>query len=160
MAYQLTCPQSGVSVTVDCACNQVGHNPVAAGKHHDRCMMNNLTSNVKCPPGSGCCEQDHDHEAAAICPQDHDMACPEPGTCSLWASALAHHAAARAALEAHVADPDAPVPDEEHFAHALAEPPESCPGGHCHKDIPGCNVCHPIIITAGQGSAVLRPVTA
>jgi hypothetical protein len=125
--------------------------------------MNNLTANLSCPESAGCCQQDHDHEAAAnACPGGHG-ACPEPSTCRLNESVKAHHLAMRQAWDAEFGHLDpAALPDQAlgHAIYLAADPPDACPGGHCHKDIPGCTVCHPVIITAGVGTAVLRPVTA
>jgi len=166
--YTLTCPQSGASVVVACACSQVGHNPVAAGAHHERCQMNNLTSNVACPPEAGCCPEDHDHEATAnACPVSPRNGgpghgdCPEPASCRQHAAAKAHY---QATVQAHAVHREMVAaglhPGGDHAAEALAEPPEECPGGHCHVAIEDCTVCHPVIVTAGVGTAVLRPVTA
>ncbi len=150
MAYHITCPQSGVSVTVSCGCHLVDHDPMAAGAHHGRCQMNDLTANVRCPPEAGCCQEDHSHEATAnACPGGHG-ACPEPDSCRLHESVKAH----MDSLRAHAA---AEGLDDHPSAMRL---PDACPGGHCHKDLKDCTVCHPVIITAGEGSAVLRPVTA
>jgi len=160
--YTVTCPQSGMSAVVACACHLVGHNAVEAGEHHERCQMNSLTSNLACPPEAGCCQVDHDHEAAAVCAQDHPMDCPDPGGCLLHQSNKAHYAAMVAHAEADHGPRDTWADQGLHQMLAVAqamEPPDECPGGHCHKDIPGCNVCHPVIITAGVGTAVLRPVT-
>jgi hypothetical protein len=125
--YTVTCPASGLSVVVACACDQVGHDPAAAGAHHDRCQMSNLTANLTCPPSAGCCAEDHDHEATAnACPGAHDgQECPAGTDCLVFTPAG-----------------------------------EDCPGGHCHKDVDGCTVCHPVIITAGMGAAVLRPAVS
>jgi hypothetical protein len=154
--YTVTCPASGLSAVVACACDQVGHDALATGAHHERCQMSNITSNLRCPPAFGCCQKDHDHEAAAnACPGGHGD-CPEPDTCRLWGSVLAHNTAMRQAYKEHQATGSNTV----HVAEMLKTAPAACPGGHCHKDIDGCTVCHPVIITAGQGTAVLRPVTA
>ena len=154
MPYHITCPDSGFNVTVDCACHQVGHDAVAAGVHHEQCQMNNLTANLPCsdPGVPGCCEEDHDHEAAAAaCPGGHGE-CPEPATCRQHLANVRHYEA----MAAHAAEHDGP---EAHAFAAMAEPPGECPGGHCHRDIKDCTVCHPVIITAGGTAAVLRPVT-
>src|SRR5215467_13940066 len=120
--YTVTCPQSGMSTVVACACHQVGHDAAAAGAHHERCQMNNLTSNLACPPEAGCCQEAHDHEATAnACPGGHGD-CPVPDDCRLWGSVLAHHAAAKAAHAEHGGGPD-------HFAASMVEPPDACPGG-------------------------------
>jgi hypothetical protein len=141
---------------VSCGCHLVGHPVAETGEHHARCQMANLTSNLACPPASGCCQEDHDHEAAAnACPGGHGD-CPDPGSCALHASVRAHY---RATLDAHRAHVEAGGQDR-HAIEDLAEPPPSCPGGHCHVALPDCTVCHPVIITAGIGTAVLRPVAA
>lgn len=158
--FTVTCPVSGASAVVACACDQVGHDPAAAGAHHGRCQMNNLTANVHCPPEAGCCPEDHDHEAAAnACPGGHGP-CPEPGSCRLHASVKAHHAAMIAHAEADHGPQDTWADQglTAILAAAAQPPPGDCPGGHCHKDLADCTACHPVIITAGIGAAVLRPV--
>lgn len=39
------------------------------------------------------------------------------------------------------------------YCTAVTPAGEDCPGGHCHKDVPGCTVCRPITITLLPGSA-------
>jgi hypothetical protein len=106
----------------------------------------NLGAAVSCPPGSGCCDQDHDHDAAAnACPdiglpfgERHGKApCPEPvGACVLWRNMNAN---------------------ARHPLYDGPAPPEACPGGHCHKDIPECTVCRHLTITVLPGSAAVTP---
>jgi hypothetical protein len=112
----------------------------ATGAHHPGCQLASIGANVVCPPGSDCCQQDHDHDAAAsACPGGHEgAACPEPGSCPVWASATA---------------------DARHPAYS-GEAPGDCPGGHCHKDVDGCTVCRPLIITAAGSAAQISGVGA
>lgn len=113
---------------------------LASGTHLDACRMTNLDLQVTCPPGGSCCQEDHDHGAAAnACPRDHTDPCPEPASCKVWAGMKA------------AVHPDAEPPP--HLAHLTGD----CPGGHCHKDIPGCTVCRPLIITVVPGSVELKP---
>jgi hypothetical protein len=134
---QLFCPGCQSQVFLECSCPP-GH-AANVGQHHPECSHANLDANLVCPPGSGCCSEDHDHAAAAnACPGGHDDApCPEPGKCRVWRGG---------------------VPDVLHpqFDPATGVPP--CPGGHHHKDVPGCTVCRPLIITMLPGSAQITPV--
>jgi hypothetical protein len=85
---------------------------------------------LACPPGSGCCDDDHDHdEAANACPGGHGP-CPVPDNCLVWLG-----------MQPHL--PDSRVRDTS------AGP---CPGGHCGLGVPGCTVCRPLKITAMPGS--------
>lgn len=150
MPYHVQCPVSGVSAYPDCACPPTV-DLVAIGGHLDGCPMGNLGALITCPPDSGCCQADHGpggHDGAAnACPGGHGD-CPEPATCALWKPVKAHHAAVRDSLE-----------HPEHRA-AYEMPPDDCPGGHCHKALDDCTVCHPVVITAMPGSAVAYPVAA
>lgn len=154
MPYQISCPSSGFSVVVDCACHQVGHDAMAAGAHHERCMMNNLTANLPCTGSDSCCGgkcKGRDCEDVANSCQGGHGDCPEPDSCQLHQSYKDHYALMKQAAADDTGG-------EPHAFSDLAEPPEQCPGGHCHKDIEDCKVHHPIVIAAGLGSAVLRPV--
>jgi hypothetical protein len=167
LAYQVYCPNSGQTALAGCACEDAGHDVAAAGVHHDRCPMNNLTANLACAGTAQCCGDaagtDHDCEAVAnACPGGHGD-CPEPADCKLWASVKAAHTALVAQFEAvhGPLDQDPAGLSDEALGHAVMaadKPPDDCPGGHCHKDIADCTVHHPVIIMAGQGAAVLRPV--
>jgi hypothetical protein len=137
---QVQCPGCMTQVFLECTCPP-GH-IAATGAHHPECSHDNIDSHVACPPGSDCCQVDHDHGAAAnACPGTHDdAACPElPGRCKVWqgATADAHHPLFEPGT--HPLFSGATVPD--------------CPGGHCHKDVKGCTVCRPLIITMLPGSA-------
>jgi hypothetical protein len=142
---QLFCPGCQSQVFLECSCPP-GH-VANVGQHHPECSHSNLDASLVCPPDSGCCSENHDHAAAAnACPGGHDDApCPEPtGKCRVWRGAIA----------------DAFHPAFEPGSHPLfsgAEVP-SCPGGHCHKDVPGCTVCRPLVITMLPGSAEITPV--
>jgi hypothetical protein len=97
--------------------------------------MVNLGALVTCVPGRGCCAEAHDHDAAAnACPGGHGD-CPVPEACAAWEGATAD------------------------TRHTLYDGPSAgaCPGGHCHKDIEGCTVCRPLVITAMPGSAAITP---
>lgn len=162
LAYQVYCPNSGQTALAGCACEDAGHNPLAAGVHHDRCPMNNLTSSLACAGTEQCCPGaagDHDCEAVSnACPGGHGD-CPVPDDCALHESVKAHHAAMAAELAQHKANvAEGHAEDVPHFAEVAEKPPDGCPGGHCHKLIDDCAVHHPVIIIAGQGTAVLRPV--
>lgn len=167
--FTIYCPTSGHRVLVGCACDEVGHPAGEVGYHHDRCQMRNLTANLPCAGTVGCCGEDladHDCEAIAnACPgaaTGHDGApCPVPDACGVHEPAKAHHAAMREAHQAHrelVAAGRAE--DVRHAFLDLPEPPEACPGGHCHAGLPDCTVHHPVVITAGLAAATLRPVTS
>lgn len=70
--FVVQCPRSGVTAFVQCipGCEQV------AGAHLPGCPGADLDAAVRCPPGSGCCQQDHDHAAAANgCAAEHDGVC-------------------------------------------------------------------------------------
>lgn len=163
--YTLFCPNSGQSVVVGCACKKAGHPVEDVGYHHDRCQMNSLTANLSCTGPQGCCgdacQGGTDCEAVTTsCPQGHGD-CPVPDACAIHESVKAHHAAMAAAHAEHVELVAAgkAAAAVAHAAAVLDAPPDQCPGGHCHADLPDCKVHHPIVITAGIASAVLRPVT-
>ncbi len=115
------------------------------------CVMADPDAALVCPPGSGCCEDDHSGDpdfrghALLRCETDHSShACPNPGTCRLWASAKSHHAAAKAEGTA--------------YAEKL---PDDCPGGHHGEGVEGCKACRSLVITAIPGtSAAGAPVPA
>jgi hypothetical protein len=112
--------------------------------------MANPDAAIACPPDSpDCCHDNHDHAAAAnACPGGHDdEPCPEPETCKVWKGAIAdaHHPLFKAG--SHPLFSGNTVPE--------------CPGGHCHKDVAGCTVCRPLIITAPSGGyTVVQAVQA
>jgi hypothetical protein len=62
------CNNCGTSAYVECArgCELV------MGAHLDGCpgAPENIGRQVRCPPGSGCCQEDHSHFAS--CAGDHD----------------------------------------------------------------------------------------
>jgi len=137
---QVQCPGCMTQVFLECTCPP-GHVDVT-GEHHDECSHSDIDASLTCAPGSGCCEQDHDHAAMAnACPGGHeDEACPEEaGQCRVWRGAIAdaHHPLFKAG---------------SHPLFSGAEVPP-CPGGHCHRDIKSCTVCRPLIITMLPGSA-------
>lgn len=133
----LQCDGCGTQAFADCTC-PAGH-AANVGAHHPECSHADLDSLVTCPPGSGCCAQDHDHAAAAnACPGGHeDVPCPDEASCRVWRAG---------------------VPDVLHpqFSPATGVPP--CPGGHCHRDIPDCGVCRSLTITVLPGSTTITPV--
>lgn len=155
--FTVFCPNSGHRVIVGCACEDAGHNPGVAGYHHDRCQMNSLTANLPCTGPGGCCGEacagGADCETVANSCQGGHGDCPVPGSCPVHEGYKAHYNAMHAAFAGHDGG-------ERHAFEDLAQPPESCPGGHCHAGIPECKVHHPVVITAGLGSAHLRPVTS
>lgn len=92
---------------------------------------------LSCPPGSGCCEQDHDHDAAAnACPGGHG-ACPAPDNCPVWLG-----------MQPHL--------DDSNVRDVSAGP---CPGGHCGLGVAGCTVCRPLKITVIPGSVRVQRTT-
>lgn len=119
------CPGCMTSAYVDCTCPP----QVQAGPSHlPACPVLNLDAQLSC----SCCPEDHDHGAAAnACPGGHGD-CPEPDSCLTQAGATA----------------DTRHP---HYEGEMAGP---CPGGHCHKDIDGCAVCRPLIITTLPGTQI------
>ena len=154
--FTIYCPNTGHRVLIGCACEDADHPVEELGYHHDRCQMRNPTANLPCAGSVECCgELDqagvHDCEAIAnACPGGHGD-CPVPAECPTHEPAKAHYKAMAAAHADH-------PPGVRHAFLDLAEPPEECPGGHCHKLIGDCTVHHPVIITAGLAAAVLRPV--
>jgi hypothetical protein len=143
----VTCQGCGTQTFLECSCPP-GH-AANVGQHHPECSHYSLDASITCPPGSGCCAEDHDHAAAAdACPGGHDEPCPEPGTCRVWQAATAD-ARHPAYAGGH------PLLGAEHQA---GDPVPDCPGGHCHKDVKGCTVCRPLTITVLPGSAAIQPV--
>ena len=139
----VTCPGCSTQAFLECSC-PAGFID-AVGAHHGDCTHANIDAALICPPGSDCCPIDHDHGAAAnACPGQHDDApCPEPaGECATWNGAIA--------------DAFHPQFDGNHplFRLEKDEPPPSCPGGHCHKDVTGCTVCRPLVITVLPGTQI------
>lgn len=122
----IQCPGCMTSAYADCACPP----EVRAGPSHlPSCPVADLDALITC----GCCPEDHDHAAASACGGQHaGEACPEPGSCRVWAGVTA--------------DARHPLYD--------GEAPGPCPGGHCHKDLPGCAVCRPLIITTLPGTQI------
>lgn len=137
------CPGCMNQVFLECTCPP-GHTE-NVGAHHPECSHANIDSHVTCDPASTdprCCLLDHDHAAAAnACPGGHDDApCPEPpGQCRVWKGAIA----------------DAFHPLFQPGTHPLfsGDTPPPCPGGHCHKQVSGCTVCRPLLLTMLPGSA-------
>jgi hypothetical protein len=129
---------------LECTCPP-GHTE-NVGAHHPECSHRDIDAAVTCPPGSDCCQQDHDHAAAAnACHGGHEDPCPEPpGKCRAWntATADARHPLYEGGHPLLGADhqPGDDIPD--------------CPGGHCHKDVRGCGVCRPLVITILPGTTI------
>lgn len=127
-------------VFLECTCPP-GH-AANTGQHHPECSHRNIDAQVSC----SCCPEDHDHGAAAnACPGNHEStACPEPpGGCRVWKGA--------------VADAHHPLYEGGHPllpGHQRGEPVPHCPGGHCHKDIPDCGVCRPLVVTVMPGTQI------
>jgi hypothetical protein len=125
---------------LECSCPP-GHTQ-NVGAHHPECSHRDIDAAIQC----GCCPADHDHAAAAnACPGGHeDAGCPVPGNCTLWKGATA--------------DAAHPLYEGGHPLlgpyHRLADGIPPCPGGHCHKDVPGCTVCRPLIITVMPGTTI------
>lgn len=141
----VTCPGCSTQAFLECTCPDGFIE--AVGAHHGDCTHSDIDASLTCPPGSDCCPLGHDHAAAAnSCPGGHeDVPCPEDaGRCRVWAGAIA----------------DAHHPQFVPGSHPLfsGEKIPDCPGGHCHKDIPDCTVCRPLIVTVMPGSIVVTPV--
>ena len=127
------CPGCMTQVFLECTC-PAGF-VAATGGHQPGCSHSDVDRLVRCPPeADGCCQEDHDHAAAAnACPGGHDDPCPHPaGACAVWKGATA---------------------DTLHPLHD-GDPAGPCPGGHCHKDIEGCGVCRPLVITMMPGTTI------
>jgi hypothetical protein len=110
MRVLLTCNGCKTSSVASCDCP-------TPEEHLEGCPFNDFGAALRCPPGSGCCAEDHSHDAAA-------NACPGAGS---------GHAGAAC-----------PAPDS---CIAVTPAGQACPGGHCAKGVPGCTVCRPITIT-------------
>jgi hypothetical protein len=154
MPFHAMCPGCTTSAYLDCTC-PASFDPASAGMHlAGVCVLADPDGAVICAEGSDdprCCHDDHDHAAQANgCPGGHGD-CPEPATCALHRSVKAHHAAMMAAAAEANGDRAAMV--------LPPEPPDDCPGGHCHWELDECTVCRPLIIAAMPGSARLQPVT-
>lgn len=136
---QVLCPGCLTQAFLECTCPPGFAD--AAGQHQPGCSHHRPDVMVRCPPGSSCCQEDHDHAAAAdACPGGHDdAACPEPDSCRMWQGAIA--------------DAFHPASDGSHPLYEGKKPPP-CPGGHCHKDVDGCTVCRPLVITVLPGTTI------
>jgi hypothetical protein len=119
--YAISCDGCGTTAYAGCACPE-GHDPAQLGQHHDTCQLSSIDALVTCPPGSDCCQDDHDH-APDDCHAEHGR-CPAPASCKLWRNVRSHHE-----------DPDA------------AGLPAECPGGHHGFGVPGCTPCRALTIT-------------
>jgi hypothetical protein len=117
--FQIQCDGCGTSAYAGCGCPD-GHDPVQLG-HHATCQLSAIEALVECPPGSDCCQDDHDHVAPAVCFVEHG-ACPAPAACKLWRNVRSHH------------DDPSGLPLE-------------CPGGHHGFGVPGCVPCRALTIT-------------
>jgi hypothetical protein len=82
----LLCPRCQATATVACSCPP-GRDRGALG-HEESCQLAGFSwdSAVTCAPGSGCCQEPHNHaENAASCPEGHDgQPCPEPEKCQVF----------------------------------------------------------------------------
>jgi hypothetical protein len=122
--YGLKCDNCGTTAVIDCNCPQQVREARAAGSslpHVDQCpMSSNLGNLLVCKSGTDCCQEDHDHDAAAnACPADHSAEpCPDPAGCGV-------------------------------DGHGRGENPDAeCQGGHHAKGVSGCTVCRPMTIIA------------
>lgn len=117
--FHLSCKGCGTTAFVRCACPPEA---VAAmgGAHLPGCALNDLGAALVCPPDSGCCQEEHSHDATALaCPGQHEG---EP---------------------CHVGD-------DGRACVVHTEPGEPCPGEHCGLGVADCTVCRPININVGQ----------
>lgn len=132
---QVQCPGCMSQVFLDCTCPP-GH-AANVGAHHPECSHASIDAQLNCR----CCPQDHDHAAAAnACPGGHGS-CPDAGRdCRTWRGIIADALNPAVGPESHPAFEGSEIPD--------------CPGGHCHKDIPDCTVCRPLIITVMPGTDI------
>jgi hypothetical protein len=119
--FSISCDGCGTTAYAGCGCPD-GHDPAQLG-HHDTCQLSVIEALVKCPPTSGCCQDDHDHVPPPTCDVQHGP-CPAPASCKLWRN-----------VRSHYADPDA------------SGVPVSCPGGHHGFGVPGCVPCRALTIT-------------
>lgn len=140
---QIQCPGCMTQAFLECTCPP-GHVANVGAHHPGECRLADIDANVTCDPASthpDCCHEQHDHAAAAnACPGGHeDAPCPEPaGRCRVWKGAIA--------------DALHPLFSGGHPLFSGTAPPP-CPGGHCHKQVSGCTVCRPLVITMMPGSA-------
>lgn len=141
LTYAITCDLTGTTARVACGC-PAGHDPAAAGEHHEDCGLHPKGMHAAvgcagtcCADGDACPNEGHHPQE---CTAEHG-ACPDPGGCKLWAG-----------VRSHVPDPDA------------AGLPRSCPGGHHGYGVPGCVVCHPLTVTfiPGQDERVQLQMAA
>jgi hypothetical protein len=134
----IQCNGCGTTAFADCICPTKGLDPSVAGQHHPECDFTDLGATVTCPPGSGCCQEPHSHDAAAnACPGGHEKAaCPAPAACPHWQL----HTAALA-------------------VEGLKVPSGDCPGGHHGLGVKGCAVCRPVTISVPRSSVALTPTT-
>ena len=81
--FQVRCNGCGAQAFVDCTCPP---EMAAVPAHVADCPMTDMGANVVCPPGSGCCQESHSHDAAAnACPGGHDgAACPVGTACFVF----------------------------------------------------------------------------
>ena len=121
----------------DCVCPALGHNPAVTGQHHPDCDFTDLGDTIKdcsCCPGDTHPGLTHDQNAMA-CPginnQHTGVPCPVPDNCPTWISGTSNVAGSTTA--------------------------GPCPGGHCALNVPGCQVCRPVVITLMPGSTNLIP---
>lgn len=145
----LQCDGCGSQAFIECTCPP-GHT-ANVGQHHPECSHADIGANLDC----GCCDGSAhpglSHDAAAIaCPGGHvqdsgeDAPCPVPDDCGVWKGATAE------ARHPHYRGAHPLLGD----AHQPGDPVPACPGGHCHKDVPGCTVCRPITITLLPGTQI------
>lgn len=138
------CPGCGTFALIECSC------PPGLiellGFHRESCSHFDIGANVTCPPDSGCCQEEHSHDAHAnSCRGNHaGVKCPDedPYRCPVWLGMVK----------------DAYHPLNEGFR--LLPDPGPCPGEHCHLDIAECAVCRPVIITVPENSVRIQAVAA
>jgi hypothetical protein len=144
--FHVECKRCHSWATADCSCPpELADLPF----HLPGCKLNDMGAVVTCPPGSGCCQLAHSHDAAA-------MACP--GLTGAHAGQPCPHPDP-VLCPTHISStsPAAGTPAHQVLlgggGRALVSEPLECPGGHCGPGVKDCTVCRPVTITMLPGTA-------